>query len=324
LICSRSYKKLFDRARTTRPQQREAQVVTTGAGSCFARLRAKIQSGPATLKKIAQFVLKSPLRARNLSIEELGEACGASAATVYRLCRELGYEGYKEFQLDLAASLANSDVVGLEEFGEGAGPQTIIRRVFEYHRQSLSETERLMDARVLTRVARLIQRSRRVLLLGFGGSSLAAHRAADVLLNLGFTAVAVVDPFSQIFATENAGPGDVVVGISHSGQTASVVEATETARRRGAHTVALTNYPQSPLARASEFQLITAFPEHRLNAAVSSSVTAQMCVLASLYFILGSWGGSKAKRLADEAEQRSQRILRTSGRRTKKITLKGE
>lgn len=298
-----------------------AHMVTTG--SCFARLRARIQSGPSAMKKIARFILKSPFRARNLSIEELGEACGASAATVYRLCRDLGYDGYKGFQLDLAASLANTDGVSLEGLGEGASPGTIVRRVFEYHRQSLADTERLLDVRVLTRVAKLIQRGRRVLLLGFGASGLAARRAADVLLNLGFTAVAVVDPFTQIFATENAGPGDVVMGISHTGQTASVVEAIQCARRRGARTVALTNYAQSPLAMASEFQLLTAFHEHRINAAVSSSVSAQMCVLASLYFILGSWGGKKAKRLANEAEQRTQRILRAAGRTRREISPQG-
>jgi DNA-binding MurR/RpiR family transcriptional regulator len=269
------------------------------------------------MRKIGRYVLKTPFRARNLSIEKLAQACGASAATVYRLCRDLGYDGYKEFQLDLAASVANSEVATLGEFAEGASPKAIVQRVFEYHRQSLADTERVLDVRVLTRVAKLIERSRRVLLLGFGGSALAARRAEDGFLNLGFTAVAVVDPFTQIFATENAGPRDVVVGISHTGQTASVIEAIQSARRKHARTVALTNYPQSPLALASEFQLITAFQEHRINAAVSSSVAAQMCVLAALYFILGSWGGSKAKRLANEAEQRTQRILRTAGARKK-------
>jgi DNA-binding MurR/RpiR family transcriptional regulator len=290
-------------------------VITNANGSCLARLRARVQSGPAVLKKIGRFVLKSPLRARNLSIEELGDACGASATTVYRLCRELGYGGYKEFQLDLAASLANPEGFSLEEFGKGASPRAIVRRVFGYHRQSLSDTESLLDVQVLTRVAKLIEKSRKVLLLGFGESGLAAHGATDLLLTLGFTAAAVVDPFTQIFATENAGPSDVVIGISHSGQTASVVEALQVARRKGARTVALTNYPQSPLATAGEFQLITAFHEHRLNAAVSSCITAQMCVLNSLGFILGSWGGKRATRLANEAEQRAQKTLRNWGRK---------
>ena len=297
-------------------------MVISATGSCLPRLRARVRSGPSTLRKIARFVLKAPFRARNLSIEELGKACGASAATVHRLCCDMGYAGYKDFQLDLAASLAsNADAVTLEEFGEGASPETIVRRVFEYHRLSLSDTERLLDVRVLTSVAKLIQRSGRVLLLGFGASGQVARRAADVFLNLGYTAIALVDPFTQIFATENAGPDDVIVGISHTGRTASVIEAIQAARRKGARTVALTNYAQSPLALASEFQLITAFHEHRINAAVSSSIAAQLCVLASLYFILGSWGGSKAKRLAREAEQRAQKILRNPRSRKRKEDL---
>lgn len=222
----------------------------------------------------------------------------------------MGYAGYKEFQLDLAAALASGGEVTLEEFGEAASPGTIVRRVFEYNRLSLGDTERLLDVRVMTAIAKLIQRSRRVFLLGLGDSGMACRRAADVLFNLGYTPILVIDPYSQIFATENAGHGDVVIGISHTGQTASVIEAIQAAQRRGARTVALTNYPKSPLAVAAEFQLITAFHEHHINAVVSSSTAAQLCVLDSLYFILGSWGGSKAKRRANEAERRAQKILR--------------
>jgi DNA-binding MurR/RpiR family transcriptional regulator len=212
--------------------------------------------------------------------------------------------------LDLAASLATAEGLALGNFDVGASPKTILHRVFKYHRHSLDDTERVIDVRVLTTVAKLISKCQRVLLLGIGGSGLSAQRAAESLLSLGYTAVSVVDPYTQIFTTENTSSRDVVIGISHTGQSATIIEAIQTARQHGARTVALTNYPQSSLAIASEFPLITAFHEHRINAAVSSSMTAQLVVLSALYFILGSWGGRKAKRLADKAEERSQRILR--------------
>jgi DNA-binding MurR/RpiR family transcriptional regulator len=295
-----------------RYQESDERTGINATGSCLARLRAAVQSGPSTLRKIGRFILKTPFQARNLSIEGLAKACGAGAATVHRLCRDMGYAGYKEFQLDLATALASNGPVALEEFGEGASPGTIVRRVFEYHRLSLGDTERLLDVQVLTAIAKLIQRSRRVFLLGLGDSGVAGRRAADVLFNLGYTPILVTDPYTQIFATENAGSGDVVIGISHTGQTTSIVEGIQAARRRGARTVALTNYPKSPLAVAGEFQLITAFHERHINAAVSSSTAAQLCVLDSLFFILGSWGGSKAKRRANEAESRAQKILRNA------------
>jgi len=286
-------------------------------GACFSRIRAAIQRGPEVIQKVGQFVLKSPLRARNMSIGDLAKAAGGSAASVYRFCRDLGYYGYKDFQLDLASSVATADGLTLENFDADASPKAILHRVFEYHRTSLVDTERTIDVRVLTTVAKLVSKCQRVLLLGIGGSGLAARRAADNLLSLGYTAVVVTDPYTQIFATENTGPGDVVIGISHTGQTAAVVEAVQTARRHGARTVALTNYPRSSLALSSEYQLITAFHEHRINAAESSSIAAQLVVLSSIYFILGSWGGRKAKRLAEEAEERSHRILRAPRLRRK-------
>ena len=279
-------------------------------GSCLARIRAAIQNRGGLSLAVARFVLKVPFRARSMSIGAVAKACGVSAATVYRFCRDLGYNGYKEFQLDLAAAVAQTSGVTLGDFAQGATPRTIIRRVFEYNRQSLADTERMLDDRVMVRVARLIQRSRKVLFLGIGASGLVARLAAQRLLTLGIAAVAVEDPYAQIFATVNVGPQDVVVGISHTGQTAAIIEAIRRARQKRALTVILTNYPQSPLAREGALQLTTAFPEHRINAATSSSIVAQLAVITSLYFILGSWGGRKARKLAREAEERTQRLLR--------------
>jgi RpiR family transcriptional regulator, carbohydrate utilization regulator len=288
------------------------------SGSCLARIRAAIQNGSGSTVAIGRFVLKAPYRARSMSIGAIAKACGASPATVYRFCRDLGYNGYKGFQLDLAAAVAQNDVAALGDFAEGASPKTIIRRVFEYNRQSLADSERMIDQRVLTRVARLIERSRRVLFLGIGASGMVARWAAQRFLSLGFLAVAIEDPYTQIFATENVGPQDVVMGISHTGQTAAIIEAIRRARRRGARTVTLTNYPHSPLARAGGLTLITAYREHRINAAISSSIIAQFSVIGSLYFILGSRGGQKAKQLAAEAEQEARRLLRADGTRKKK------
>jgi DNA-binding MurR/RpiR family transcriptional regulator len=279
-------------------------------GSCLTRIRTAIQQESGSAVAIGRFVLRAPFRARSMSIDVLAKACGASPATVYRFCRNLGYSGYKEFQLDLATAVAQKDTVSLSDFSKGATPKAIIRQVFAYNRQSLADTERILDGRMVARVARLMLRSRRVLFLGIGASGLVARWAAQRLLSVGLPAVAVEDPYTQIFTTENVGRRDVVVGISHTGQTAAIVEAVRRARYRRARTVTLTNYPHSALARAGTYTLVTAYREHRINAAISSSIIAQFSVISSLYFLLGSWAGRKAKKLAIEAELQTQKLLR--------------
>ncbi|MEN6534805.1 MAG: MurR/RpiR family transcriptional regulator [Bryobacteraceae bacterium] len=279
-------------------------------GACLAKVRTRLRDSSQPMVQIARFILKSPAEARNMSIASLAVACGVSTASVSRFSKKLGYAGFKQFQLDLATAVAQSSAVTLEDLSRGTAPESIVQRVFEYNRQSLAETGRVLDMKTLIQVARRIRQSEHTFLMGVGSSALAARYGAMRLLSLGITAIALEDPYTQIFATENVGRGDVVIGISHTGQTCHVIEGITKAAQHGAYVVALTNYPQSPLAVASAYSLITAYREHRISAAVSESIIAQLLVLDSLYFILGSWSGSHAKRLADEVERRTQHMLR--------------
>ena len=279
-------------------------------GACLARIRARARNGSTATKRIARLIVGAPRQVRDVSLRSLASACDTSPATVTRFCRDLGYDGFKEFQLDLAVALAKAEPLNLERLDSGASPAQIIRQVFECNRQSLAETERLLEAKVLAKVAKLIRRAKRVVFLGIGGSGLVARQAAERFMSLGLVVAAVTDPYEQLFTSASLGRGDVVVGISHTGETSQVIEALCTARDKGVRTVGLTNYPQSSLARAAEFALLTAFPEQRINAAMSSSRIAQMCIIDSLYFIVGSAVGAGARKLADEVEDRARRVLR--------------
>jgi len=283
---------------------------TSSEGSCLARVRARREGEAKSVMRIARFVLASPARARELRITDLAKACRTSPSTVSRFARTLGYAGYREFQLDLAATLVKSGKEKPDYFEGNLSPETVVRHVFASNSQSLAETEKLLDRKTVIRAAEAIRRAGKALFLGLGSSAPLADIAASRLTSLGITAIAEHDPYGQIFATASVGRGDVVVGISHSGRTAHIVEGIEAARRRGALTVAITNYPKSRVARAADLRLITAFREHRFNTAVSSSCTAQMCVIDCLYFVLAGRRPDRAGKLAEEADRRAERLLR--------------
>ena len=278
-------------------------------GSCLARLRMWAEQGRGSVTAIASFTLAGPEQALNVSIKDFAARCKASVSSVSRFCTIIGYAGYKEFQLDLAASLAQQPPL-LGVFDEHTPPRQIVHQVFECNRRSLNETEKMIDTKILVQVARLIHKSQRVYILGVGGSGTTAQQASVRFMSLGLTCAALTDPYLQVFVTSNLGKNDTVIGISHTGMTRSVVEGIETARACAAHTVALTNYPQSALAKASHFVLTTSFEERRANAAVSSSHIAQLCIIDALYFVVGSWRSPCASALAEVAEKRVQRLLR--------------
>ncbi|MDQ3930360.1 MAG: SIS domain-containing protein [Chloroflexota bacterium] len=73
----------------------------------------------------------------------------------------------------------------------------------------------------------------------------------------------------------------LVIGISQSGQSPDIVSVIEEGRRQGAVTLAITNYPDSPMSKSAELTLdVGAGPE--LAVAATKTYTAQLLALAAL------------------------------------------
>jgi N-acetylmuramic acid 6-phosphate etherase len=76
------------------------------------------------------------------------------------------------------------------------------------------------------------------------------------------------------------GKHDVVLGIASSGRTPFTIAAVEYARRRGAHTIALTCNRDSPLERAADFAIVTEVgPEVLAGSSRMKAGTAHKMVL---------------------------------------------
>lgn len=83
------------------------------------------------------------------------------------------------------------------------------------------------------------------------------------------------------------GPGSLVVAISQSGQSPDVVGVLASARDAGAPTLAVTNAPESPLARAADHVLDLAVGVER-SVAATKTYTASLAVVAALAAALGA------------------------------------
>jgi N-acetylmuramic acid 6-phosphate etherase len=132
---------------------------------------------------------------------------------------------------------------------------------------------------------------------------------------------------------------DIVVGIATSGRTPFTIAAVEYARRRGAHTIALTCNRDSPLERASDFAIVTEVgPEvlagsSRMKAGTAHKMvlnmisTGAMCRLGYVYgnLMVNVWTKNekliqRAVRIVEQATEVDQATasgaLKTSGNRT--------
>jgi RpiR family transcriptional regulator, repressor of rpiB and als operon len=117
---------------------------------------------------------------------------------------------------------------------------------------------RVLDLAALDRAGDALLAARRVDVYGSGGAAVAAHELQYKLLRLGVRALALTDAQMEIMSAGLLTPDDVAVGFSHSGTAADVQQALTRAKECGAHTIAVTNHPASPIARLADVSLCTA------------------------------------------------------------------
>jgi 6-phospho-3-hexuloisomerase len=98
----------------------------------------------------------------------------------------------------------------------------------------------------------LESRNKMILLLGSGRSGLVGRSFAIRLMHVGFNVYVTGETIAPAIV-----PGDLVIALSGSGRTRTVVTQAETAKNIGAKILAITSYPESPLAKhADEIVLI--------------------------------------------------------------------
>ncbi|MBU1119363.1 6-phospho-3-hexuloisomerase [Patescibacteria group bacterium] len=91
-----------------------------------------------------------------------------------------------------------------------------------------------------------IVKSRTIFVIGAGRSGLVARAFAMRLMHLGFSVYVVGDT-----VTPSLRPGDLLVAISGSGETASVVSSIITAREHKARVIAITGQEESTVAKGA-------------------------------------------------------------------------
>jgi DNA-binding MurR/RpiR family transcriptional regulator len=267
-----------------------------------------------TQKKIADYLLSLTMADLNASIEEYARKAGTSVASISRFCNKIGYESFQTLKINLSRELRYEPEVVLPIFDPDDDAELSIRKAFSEAVTNLEATERTVNYVGLRDVAQRISRSKRLYFFGLGGSGGVGYLGELFFSHIGYTAKAISDPYSMAVCAGHVGASDTVIGLSHSGRTREVVEATKTAKAQGAYTVGITNYARSPLAAMTDSTLITACQEHKVHFAQSNSMVVQLTLLRALYILAASQINRTVITKVNSIEGSVQRNLRLKGK----------
>jgi DNA-binding MurR/RpiR family transcriptional regulator len=235
--------------------------------------------------RVAEAIIADPGIVVDLTITDLAQLCGTSLSTVARFCQTLGYSGYREFRMEVASAIsreaAERDRFGLadSDISPDDAAADVVAKIAFHEVLAIEQTVQGLDVEVLDRVVDAIAGARHVDLYGFGASGLTAQDLQQKLARIGISASCSVDVHLALVTAALRKPGDVAIGISHSGLTSETIHALTVAREAGAMTVALTNSPDSPLTEVADAVLTTQARESPYRMGAMSSRIAQLAVV---------------------------------------------
>ncbi|MDX6236741.1 MAG: hypothetical protein QOG10_1556 [Kribbellaceae bacterium] len=255
------------------------------AGPLLVRVRAVMPALAPAEQRVANAVLADPGGVAAMTISELAEVASTSETTVIRFCKQIGVPGYPQLRLQLAAQSAREDI--RPEVGGDIEPgdtlADVVGKVAFADEQAVRETAQQLSVEALTKVVTAVANAPRVDLYGSGASAFVALDLQQKLHRIRRVAFAWSDVHVALASAALLSEGDVAIGISHTGTTVEVVEALEEAAKRGATTVAVTNFPRSPLAQTADLVLTTAARETTYRSGAMSSRIAQLVVVDCVF-----------------------------------------
>jgi DNA-binding MurR/RpiR family transcriptional regulator len=241
-------------------------------------------------RRVAQAVLDDPAGVAWRSISELARSCGTSATSVVRFCRAIGLRGYPELRLALAGAVAHDDaasvVAASSDIDPDDDPVTITKKIAYADAAAVSETASRLDVGALVKVVDALAVANRIDIYGVGASGLVAVDLQIKLQRIARPAYAWPDPHMAATSAALRDKGDVAVGLSHTGTTVDTIDALTEARAHGATTVAITNFPWSPITEVADFVLLTAARETAFRSGAMTSRIAQLTVVDCLFVTL--------------------------------------
>ncbi len=253
------------------------------------RIRGLLPSMPPAARLVGEQILADPAAVAGLTITEMSDACGVSETTTVRFCRAIGFHGYSELRLALAAETGRAEGSGrsAKVVGSDIRPTddlgAVIEKISYADARAVEETAAQLDVAVLGQVIDALVEARRIDVYGVGASAFVALDFQQKLHRIGRVAFAWSDTHIALTSAALLGREDVAVGISHTGVTRDTIDALAEAGRRGATTVALTNFPLSPIARAADFVLTTAARETTFRSGATASRLAQLTVVDCVF-----------------------------------------
>ncbi len=252
----------------------------------LARLNEyKICASP-TEASIIKYILDNYELIINHNIHKLSDNTFSSPASIIRLCKKLGFEGYKDFKKAMIydfALLKQRKRIEKKELTRHDSLEDIVEKITYKNIVCLENTKNLVDMKVLQSCIDCIINCKNLCLFGIGSSLLVARDAYLKFLRLNKPCLLSDDWHVQLLHARNMCKDDVGIIITYSGQTVEMIECAKAIKEKGATIITITKYGNTVISEYSDYPLYVAANESTFRSGAMESRISQLDIIDIIY-----------------------------------------
>jgi DNA-binding MurR/RpiR family transcriptional regulator len=234
---------------------------------------------------VLDYLIEHKETLKEFSVEKIAEAAYTSPASVVRMCKKLGYKGFKDFKVDFILSNSKVEIPENKQYvdvilakDENSGISTIENNI-----RVLEETLKLYDPETVRRSAELIMSARKILVFGKGSSYLVCKDLEMKLRRINKLCFAQGESHEQLVDASFIDQNDVIIFISNSGKTKEIINAALLAKENKAKIISITKLGSSMLSELSDYVLYTSSLEGDFRSAAMTSRISQLAIVDALF-----------------------------------------
>ena len=268
------------KSRTSKPVLKA--VKTSPYGSLRDRLLNHINQLSRQQRLIAEYLLDNLHEVPFLSVPQLAQRAGASEATVVRLCKSIGFDGFSDMKMAVVENLREEMNTPSADGEDSPGAATdVLEAVAELERHNIRTTLDGIDRTAFNRAADLLCKAGHIFTFGLGISAHLAELAAYLFTEHGLRAnhfsTRFTSPREQLVTMRAS---DVLMVFSFPPYSRQTLEMLEEASGRSMKTIAVTDRLSAPAAAcASETLVVSTHGMTFTNATSSTNVLLNALVV---------------------------------------------
>ncbi|MBJ3815879.1 MurR/RpiR family transcriptional regulator [Shimwellia pseudoproteus] len=217
------------------------------------------------------------------AIKEVAEALGVSEAMIVKVAKLLGFSGFRQLRSAIGAYFVQSEQVLPAELAFDEAPQDVVNKVFNISLRTIMEGQSIVNAEEIRQAARCFWQAKQRDLYGVGGSNAICADIQHKFLRIGIRCHTYGDTHLMAMSAALLQPGDVVLVVTHSGQTSDLIAAVKLAKDNGAQVICITHSHHSPVARLADFIICSPAPDTPLLGRNASARILQLTLLDAFF-----------------------------------------